>query len=273
MALRDDRTFFLEGTIPSPEREGFTCTLHTPVDAPTSGFPMHRSSVRLLGASPLLTVQPVEAVRGTISPGFHAFVIEAQDMAPAAAREARFLVGSGVVSALRAGDVVRMVYSHNADLGLAVFRRGKLQAAMGALTALRLGPEIVVTLPWDLVERAEDIFVERDPDFLGSILPKRNANRRVLCATPIPCPYEMRYGDVSKLVTHVTRQLGPFDVGQVQGAVRGFETTGAKGFIVRRGAMDSAAARETAAMLARGPKVTGYRPFDGPPPQPDKARE
>ncbi len=272
MALRDDRTFFLEGTIPPPEREGFTCALHTPADAPTSAFPMHRSSVRLLGASPLLTVQPVEAVRGTISPGFHAFVIEAQNMAPSAAREARFLVGSCVVSAFRAGDVVRMVYSHNADLGLAVFRRGKLQAAMGALTALRLGPEFVVTLPWDLVERAEDVFLERDPGFLGHIR-RAPDGRRGLCATPVPCPYEMRYGGVSKLVTYVTRRLGPFDVGQVQGAVRGMETTGAKGFIGRRRVVNSLAVRESAALLARGLKVRGFRLIDDLPMQPDRTQE
>ena len=144
MALRDDRTFFLEGTIPPPAREGFTCTLHSPADAPTSALPMHRSPVRLLGSSPRLTVKPTKA-----GPGAGEcivtrcrIVIRATGPDPSGAEEATFFVSSAVIASLLAGDVIRTVYSHNGDLGLAIYRRGELVAAMGALTALRLEPGV-----------------------------------------------------------------------------------------------------------------------------------
>jgi hypothetical protein len=269
MALRDERTFFLEGTIPLPGREGFTCALHPPADAPTSAFPMHRSSVRLLGSSPRLTVQPVDA-----GPGI---VIRAMGPNPAGADEATFFVSTDVIASLSAGDVIRAVYSHNADLGLAIYRRGELVAAMGALTALRLEPDVEVTIPRDLWERIDAMFLDRDPELFGRLFgrrwPKGKRLWSALGPTLVRCPYEMRVGDVVALVTSHTRSLGPFDAEQVQPPARGVETTGAKGFIVRRGVVEAWAARDTAAILARGLKVKGYRLFDGPPPEPDRARE
>lgn len=271
MALRDDRTFFLEGTLSSPEREGFTCTLHTPADSPTSNIPCHRSAVRLLGLSPRLTVQPAEAGHGAGDRTVTRcrIVISAIGPGPAGAAEATFFVSSDVIASLSAGDVMRTVYSHNADLGLAIYRRGELVAAMGALTALRLEPEVQVTIPRDLWERIDAIFLDRDPELFGPMFgrhwPKGKRLWSALGPTLVRCPYEMRVGDVVALVSRHTRSLGPFDAEQVQPPARGFETTGAKGFIVRRGVVDAWAARDTAAMLARGLKVNGYRYFDSSP--------
>lgn len=89
-----------------------------------------------------------------------------------ASREtASYFVDQALVSALQPGDIFHMARTHTGGVGLPAIRQGKLIFAVGEVSAVPLGEGIHVRTPFDLCDRAREIFLQRDSQFEFSELP------------------------------------------------------------------------------------------------------
>ena len=115
----------------------------------------------------------------------------------ASVAEASFHVDRALARSMRAGDVVHLVRTAEAGLGLSVLRGQTLVAAAGDLTAVPLGPAVSATVPMDLVRAAEAVFRERDPEFSLSLAMS---------------PLEVHIEGECVMLTHGRRQLGLYEL-------------------------------------------------------------
>lgn len=76
-----------------------------------------------------------------------------------------FHVDRDLISLLEPGDDLHMSRTKCAGLGLSILRRGKLLAAVGAVTAVPLGDDFQAHLPFRLLEKASAVFAKADPEF------------------------------------------------------------------------------------------------------------
>ena len=76
-----------------------------------------------------------------------------------------FHVDRDLISLLQPGDDLHMTRTRCAGLGLSIIRRGKLLAAVGAVTAVPLGDDFQAHLPFRLLEKASAVFAKADPEF------------------------------------------------------------------------------------------------------------
>jgi len=76
-----------------------------------------------------------------------------------------FHVDRDLISLLQPGDDLHITRTSCAGLGLSIIRRGKLLAAVGAVTAVPLGNGFQAQLPFHLVEKASAVFGKVDPEF------------------------------------------------------------------------------------------------------------
>lgn len=95
-------------------------------------------SRRHLGDEPLLGADPTLSIRDG------RLVITASGPQGARVASASFRVVAGLMKTLRPGDVLRLVRVGSGDVGLAILREDRLLVAIGAASAVSLGPGVFV---------------------------------------------------------------------------------------------------------------------------------
>jgi|SRR3954447_12687966 hypothetical protein len=128
-------TFFYAGFVPATgdPRDGGSWPLED-----RSGAPRRLIGLRRLRDNRLVGLQPTARLTRD-----H-MVIEATDRNRAEVRSAAFELDPHLIDVLRGGDLVAVVRTATADLGLSLLRHGDLIAAAGALTATPLGAAVRV---------------------------------------------------------------------------------------------------------------------------------
>jgi len=98
-----------------------------------------------------------------------------------------FHVDRELISLLQPGDDLHITRTRCAGLGLSIIRRGKLLAAVGAVTAVPLGNDFQAHFPSSLVEKASAVFAQTDPEFKFREIPiefVHKGQRRILFHGP-----------------------------------------------------------------------------------------
>ncbi len=246
MAIHPSGTFNYRGVIPAMAADGsFECDLvqrdGSPEGRLAQGAPDHN---RLVGWAPRLVVRDAgltpnaSANRPLVAR--HSFTLHATDQR-ASMRTAAFHVESTILQRLQAGDVLHLVHGMGADLGLSILRDDRLIVAAGDIAAVPVGSDLSVTIPWDLARQAEDVYRRYDPEFLPPGMPD---------GALMPRAIEVRYGNERALVLWWTRNVGPYEVTVLSGAVVACGGGAAKGSICRRGACSLLGAGLTARLMS-----------------------
>jgi hypothetical protein len=89
----------------------------------------------------------------------------ATDKEFASIETASYFVDRVLLRVLRPGDVFHIARTCCGGVGVSAIREGKLVFAVGAVGAVPLGSEISVKIPYELLEKAEAILRQRDPEF------------------------------------------------------------------------------------------------------------
>ena len=79
--------------------------------------------------------------------------------------EASMHVDKSLISCCRPGDSIHLARTACGGLGISITRQGELVAAVGAITAVPLGPDATSRTPLDLVGAAQAVFRKRDLEF------------------------------------------------------------------------------------------------------------
>jgi hypothetical protein len=98
-----------------------------------------------------------------------------------------FHVDRDLISLLQPGDDLHMARTSCAALGLSMLRRGRLLAAVGAVTGVPLGDDFQAQFPFRLVEKASAVFAKADPEFEFREIPiefVEKKHRRILFHGP-----------------------------------------------------------------------------------------
>ncbi len=144
---------------------GFECCMRS---ADWKGEPpAPKRPVSLVGLSPTMRVTDGENVT-TLGGEFDSvscsrITLEATDPPLACCAAAAFKVDRRLIAALRAGDVFHCA-RQSGGVGLSVIRDRELLLACGAVTAVPCG-RVKVTIPWQLMQRAEVPLQSRDSSF------------------------------------------------------------------------------------------------------------
>jgi len=136
------------------------------------------------------------------------------------------------VRSLRCGDRVYMARTPCAGVGISVIRGDTLVAAAGAVTAVPLGPELVVGAP-DVGVGA--LFEQIDPDY-----------------QLLEIPLEFKVGGQRRLAHCGTRTLGPYWIYVIRGFCPGMSGTDECAAIVRVGTFTETPTSSTAQLLGGG---------------------
>lgn len=119
-----------------------------------------------------------------------------------------FHVDRDLISLLHPGDDLHISRTSCAGLGLSVLRRGRLLAAVGAVTAVPLGNDFQAHHPWRLVEKAAAVFAKADREF------EFREN-----------PIEFVHKKQRRILLSGCCQLGPYAVFMWHGFLRGIPGT------------------------------------------------
>jgi hypothetical protein len=167
MALAAWSVFDYVVTVPDrPGDSGFESRADVREPAATTGSLRERV---LVGTAPL--VQVVDAGltpdAGPLRPLVlrSRITLTATNRRSATVAEASFHIDKAVTSCMRPGDEIHMTRTGCGGLGLSVVREGALVVAVGAVTSVSLGRNVLARIPVDLIEGAEAVFHQRDPDF------------------------------------------------------------------------------------------------------------
>jgi hypothetical protein len=76
-----------------------------------------------------------------------------------------FYVAKDLMCRFKPGDVLHMVRTSCACLGLSLLRESQLVFAVGAVSEVPLGDDVQAETPWALVREAESVFRRVDPKF------------------------------------------------------------------------------------------------------------
>jgi hypothetical protein len=191
---------------------------------------------RLLGPTPQLHVSDAGAPsnpgpRNPATQRSH-LRLTASGKQHATVAEVRFFLDRGVISALRAGDLLHMARTPCGRIGVSAIRSEQLIFAVGAVSAVPLGSDFQVQIPHDLVRETEAAFRKRDSSFEFAEYPVeiRAVNQRCI-----------GYGG--------RRKLGPFEVWLLHGHYNGIPGTDECLSVVRTGACPVVDANSSALFL------------------------
>jgi hypothetical protein len=161
-------TFDYVATVPSDPRGGpWVARQRTEVAVTGNNL----LDARLLGLTPTLEMAdadpPVNAgyTRGVWRPWVlrSRLTLRAASKTNAAASSASFHLDRSVVAAMRPGDVFHVARTPCAGLGMSLVREGRLVFALGAVTAVPLGSNVVAQRAVDLMEQVRAVYRSRDP--------------------------------------------------------------------------------------------------------------
>jgi hypothetical protein len=146
-----------------------------------------------------------------------------------------FCIDRALTRMLRADDEVHVSRTATGGIGLSVLRAGELVGAVGAVTSVPLGEEVVVGCAGDLVEEAASVMRKRDPNY------------RVL-----EYPVEVRIGGETRLLHRARIHLGRYEILVVHGFLPGMPGTAECLAISLIGVCADCAASLTAPLLDAG---------------------
>lgn len=179
MAMPSTGTFDYVVVVPNnPQDESvpWSVALREPIES--TGDRFHDS--RLLGHAPIMQISDAGITPGP--PRFKSslgyprvmrskITLTATEKKFATVNSAYFYIDKDLTSALRAGDVMSMTRTMSAGLGISVIRDNQLIVALGAATSVPLGTNVLAQVPRDLIDEAEALFKQRDPEFNFRELP------------------------------------------------------------------------------------------------------
>jgi hypothetical protein len=160
-------------------------------------------------------------------------LLKASGAEGASVAAAEFHVDRALVASLRAGDTLHLVRTASADLGISVLRDRQLVVAVGAVTCVPLGDDLTVSTPWDLFNKAQELFVTRDSRFHFREAPLQ------IAVAGLPVRVSMTYNCT----------IGPFSVFMLHGWLRGVPGKAECVAISRNGLCADVAARCSAMLL------------------------
>jgi hypothetical protein len=191
---------------------------------------------RLLGPTPQLSVSDAGAPSnpGPSNPATQRsrLRLTASGRQYATVAEVCFFLDRGVISALRAGDLLHMARTPCGRIGVSAIRSEQLIFAVGAITAVPLGSDFQAQFPHDLVREAEAVFRKRDSSFEF-----------------VEYPVEIRAVNERCIGYRGRRKLGPFEVWLLHGLYDGIPGTDACLSVVRTGACPVVDANTSALFL------------------------
>jgi hypothetical protein len=160
-------TFAYSTTVPVDSQNAFPWEMKSLEPFARSGDPL--VDKRLVGWSPLLYVREAGLAPNPMPsvPSVERSEIRlvATDKKYASCETASYFVDRVLLRVLRPGDVFHIARTCCGGVGVSAIREGKLVFAVGAVGAVPLGSEISVKIPYELLEKAEAILRQRDPEF------------------------------------------------------------------------------------------------------------
>jgi hypothetical protein len=189
---------------------------------------------RLLGYSPSLQIADAGHAPSETHPAIRRsrFTLSAPRRLNAGASAASFYVDREVTRAFNPGDVLHLVRTRCAGLGLSLLRNGRLILALGAINAVPLGDNVQASTPGDLIRQAEFVFRQRDPAFELS-----------------EYPVQVTVDGHTRIAFRGMRQLGDYNVWVLHGFVDGDPGTAECVAIALKGACGPAPATRSARWL------------------------
>jgi hypothetical protein len=115
-----------------------------------------------------------------------------------------YFLNRSLVGVLKPGDIFHITRTNCGGVGISTIRQGELIFAVGQVTAVPLGSGISVRTPHDLLDQAQAVFRERDPEFEF-----------------VNCPIEVSIGDISRVRFRGLVTMGSYDVWVGHGFIEG----------------------------------------------------
>jgi len=209
MVMPPSGTFDYVAIVPEPANTG-SCSWELHLRDPVEPRGDHLSSSRLVGLSPRLQIVDAGLPSDTEMAGSNwpvppkvlrsQITLTASERVNATVSSVSFYLDKGLISALRPNDVLHLVRTPNAGLGVSVIRDGQLVVAVGAITAVPLGRNVEERIPLDLVQEAEAVFKRHDPDFEFPVL-----------------PVEVTVGNQRRIIFGGSRQMDQYNVFMIHG--------------------------------------------------------
>jgi hypothetical protein len=177
-------TFEYVATVPESHSGQFQCSarLRHPITHQGNEF-----DSRLLGHAPQLQIADAGMTPNPCrhQPGVmrSRITLTASTRKDATAAAISVYVDRELIAQLQPGDNMHISRTACACLGLSIVRDGKMLAAIGAVSAVDLGDDFQVLSPYQLVQQAERVFQEEDPEFRFSEAPVEfihRTHRRIL---------------------------------------------------------------------------------------------
>jgi hypothetical protein len=134
MSMPLSGTFRYTGVILADGPESYACTLHDSSAADEALRGAARFDNRLVGLQPTLALSRDRFV----------LTARTRDRAQKSSASLHADIGSALCEVVRGGDVLHVVRTRSADIGLAVVRAGQLVLALGAATAVEIGEGVSV---------------------------------------------------------------------------------------------------------------------------------
>jgi hypothetical protein len=167
MAIPPEGTFEYVAVVPDGSTTSFSCAARLRKPPGSDGSDTAR--LRLLGPTPRLHVSEAGATPnpGPRNPATQRSRLRliSSEKTSATIAEASFFLDKGVISALRAGDLLHMARTSCGRIGVSAIRSEQLIFAVGAIGAVPLGSDFQARFPNDLVREAEAVFQKRDSGF------------------------------------------------------------------------------------------------------------
>jgi hypothetical protein len=209
--------------------------LRQPIDYDVETIVMNR----LVGHAPILHITDAGPTPNP-GPRFPAtqrtrIRLVAQGKKYASVAEVSFLVDKGIISSLRAGDILHIARAGCGRIGMSSIRGDRLHFAVGAITSVPLGRDFSACVPMDLVYEAEGIFRKRDRDFEF-----------------MQIPVEIRAAGVVHVLFRGGRTIGDLDVWVIHTGLRGglwYQGGGECIAVSRKGACPNVDANSSALFL------------------------
>lgn len=230
-------TFEYVAVVPDRPGTGFSCVAQ--LRRPLGTNAQDTARARLVGPTPLLQVVDAGA---TPNPGPRnpatlrtRLRLTAAERQNASVSEASFILDQGVISALRAGDLLHMARTSCGRIGVSAIRSEQLIFAVGAITAVPLGSDFQARVPDDLVREAEAVFRKRDSTFNFA-----------------EYPVEVRVLDERHIRYNGRMKLGPFEMWVLHGHYFGLPGRNECVSVVRTGACPVVDANSSALFLDTG---------------------
>src|SRR5262249_50707438 len=144
------------------------------------------------------------------SPAVHRSEIQllAAEKKYASYQTASYFLDKTLVRVLRPGDVFHITRTSCGGVGVSAIRQGNLIFAVGAVTAVPLGSDVSVKIPDDLLNKAQAVFRQRDPEFEFVVY-----------------PIEACIADSSRILFQGIVKMGGYHVCVLHGHVDGFPGT------------------------------------------------